>query len=165
MEVYKMLPEGTLAELINGILYMSPAPKTNHQRIIFKIGTQITNFIEQGFGGEIFIAPCDVYLDQELNAVQPDVLFISKEKSNIVLEDGIYGSPDFIVEVLSPSNSKNDLEVKKELYERFLVKEYWIVDPIEKKAIGYSLQLGKFVSLKSSEGIITSPYFNQEFKF
>lgn len=160
-----MLPEGTLAELINGILYMSPAPKTSHQRVIFKIGNQITNFIEQGFGGEIFVAPCDVYLDEELNAVQPDVLFISKEKSNTILEDGIHGVPDFIVEVLSPSNSKNDLEIKKELYERFQVKEYWIVDPLQKTAIGYSLQRGKFTLLQSSTGCIYSVYFGHIFKY
>ena len=165
MEVFKMLPEGTRVELINETLYMSPAPKTNHQKIIFKIARLLADFIEKKIGGEVYLAPCNVYLDETSNAVQPDVFYISEENKTIIHPDGIHGSPDFIIEVLSLSNSKYDLETKKELYERFKVQEYWIVDPAESTAKGFTLSKGKYKTIKSSKGKIASSLFNHVFAF
>ena len=129
MEVFKALPPGTLAEVIDNKLYMSPTPVGRHQRILLKIAAQMLQLVENNNLGEVFVAPFDVYLDESSNAVQPDILFISKEKTLIINEDGhVHGVPDLIVEIVSPGNKRYDTVVKKELYERFGVREYWIVN-------------------------------------
>jgi len=71
--------------------------------------------------GTVRYAPYDVYLDDK-NAFQPDILFVRKENMHLIEEDGLYGAPDLVIEILSPSNSKYDLKVKKEVYERYGVK-------------------------------------------
>ena len=96
MEVYRMLPEGTLAELIDGILYMSPSPIDSHQRAVTRLVGQMYLFVEKNDLGEIFTAPFDVYLDEHSNAVQPDILFIAKENLNIV-RSHVHGVPDLII--------------------------------------------------------------------
>lgn len=78
MELFKMLPEGTLCELIENNIYMSPSPNTKHQRIILQIVRVLDKFILSEKLGEIFIAPYDVYLNDR-NAVQPDILFIAND--------------------------------------------------------------------------------------
>lgn len=101
MEVFRSLPEGTLAEVINGNLYMSPSPTRSHQRLFRKLLVAFTNFIEPLALGEAFSAPYDVFLDEDANAVQPDIFFITTERLPIAEEDGVYGAPDLIVEMLS----------------------------------------------------------------
>jgi Uma2 family endonuclease len=167
MEVYKMLPEGTLAELINGSIYMSPAPTPNHQLVIRELAFAILNYIkEHKKGSEIFFAPCDVFLDEEANAVQPDIIFISAEKKPIVKQDAIHGVPDFIVEVLSPGNSEHDLVIKRKLYEKFGVQEYWIIIPETKETVGFNLKDGNYVESGRYTGKIHSVLLgNTIFKF
>ncbi len=165
MEVYKMLPEGTLAELINGQLYMSPAPNTNHQRVSGKIEFLLRAYIENNCLGEMFHAPYDVYLDEENNAVQPDILFVSNKNATIVKPHGIVGVPDLIVEFLSPGNNKHDLVTKKELYERFRVKEYWIIDPASKEALVYQMENHQYNLAGKEIANLFSPLFNHHFEF
>jgi Uma2 family endonuclease len=162
-----MLPEGTLAELVNGQLYMSPAPNTNHQRASGKIGFELRSFIEQHSLGETFHAPYDVYLDDEENAVQPDIVFVSTQNSSIIKPHGIVGVPDLVIEFLSTGNNKHDLITKKELYERFGVKEYWIIDPSTKESIVYKLRERQFQFelAEQNVGKLFSPMFNQIFQF
>src|SRR5688572_26467725 len=105
MEVFKMLPEGTLAEVIDNTLYMSPAPIGKHQRLLMKLLTRLSSFVNENNLGELFVAPFDVYLDETANAVQPDIFFISKAKVDIVDNEGyVHGVPDLIIEILSPGN-------------------------------------------------------------
>jgi len=166
MEVYKMLPEGTLAELINETLYMSPAPTPKHQRIVRKLSSVISDFVEKKKIGEIFISPCDVFLDEISNAVQPDIVYIASYNSFIVKEDeSIQGVPDLIIEILSPGNSKHDKVIKKELYEKFGVKEYWIVNPDTKETTGYQLKDNVYSELGSFTGRIQSVLLNSPFEF
>ncbi len=166
IEVFKMLPEGTLAELINGTIYMSPAPNPFHQRVIRNLSFAISSFIEKNALGEVFFAPCDVFLDDHANAVQPDIIFISTEKKAIVQKSGILGIPNLLIEVLSPDNSEHDTVVKKELYRKFGVQEYWIVDPETKETIGYSLKDNQYISLGQFVGKIHSVVLaNQTFDF
>ncbi len=128
---YQKLPEGAPYQLIGGELVMSPAPTLYHQRIIRKLVNLLSNFVESHHLGEVFFAPVDVFLDHE-NTFQPDIVFVSKERAAIMDEQKINGAPDLVVEILSPSTAYYDLKKKKEMYEKYGVKEYWIVDPMEK---------------------------------
>ena len=157
MEVYKNLPEGTLAELIDNVLYMSPSPVKNHQQALQIIFRRLSEAIEDVGKGEVIIAPFDVYLDATSNAVQPDIIVILNNNKGYSKPNGhFHGVPDLIVEILSPGNRDYDLVKKKELYERFRVNEYWIVDPESKETIGYFLQDSKFISLGKEKRNIPS---------
>jgi len=114
-------------KVIDNKIYMSPSPVDRHQRISVHLTAQFFLFARQHDLGEVFAAPFDVYLDEKKNLVQPDLLFILKENAHIV-QGHVHGSPDLIIEILSPSNKKRDLVTKKSLYEKFSVKEYWIID-------------------------------------
>ena len=128
---YLKTPDDKRYELIEGELYMTPSPITNHQRMSRKIDFLIEKFVTENELGEIFYAPYDVYFDDE-NVVQPDILFISKDRLNIIGDKNLQGAPDLVIEILSESNAYRDLIQKKKLYARFGVKEYWIVVPGEK---------------------------------
>ncbi len=118
-------------ELIEGELLMAPSPVTAHQRILIKLLSEIFNFITQNSLGEAFTAPYDVVLD-EYNVVQPDIIFISKERAGIITEKNIQGAPDLVVEIISESTAYRDTIQKKRLYARYGIKEYWIVAPDDK---------------------------------
>jgi len=166
MEVYKMLPEGTLAELIDGIIYMSPSPIRPHQRTISLLSARMTVFVEENDLGEVYVSPFDVYLDEKSNAVQPDIVFVSKARLSMIDPMGhIHGVPDLTVEVLSSGNRKYDLEKKKDLYERFGVLEFWIIDPLNKEATGYRLQNRKYIEFFKSTGKIESKLLGESFSF
>ena len=129
---YAQLPDnGMRYEVIKGELYMSPAPSPKHQRIILKLAIALSQFVQSDQLGEIFQSPIDVKMPDIAGAgvVQPDLLFITGERLNIVQETLIEGVPDLIVEVLSPGNPLHDRRVKFELYAQAGVREYWMVDP------------------------------------
>ena len=155
MEVYKNLPEGTLAELIDKVIYMSPSPLFEHQDILLEIAAQLKSKLPRE-AGKVIIAPFDIYFDNESNAVQPDITVILTNNPG-KLEGQFYGSPDLLIEILSPGNSGYDTVKKKELYERFGVKEYWIVNPETKQTQGFQLQKGKYVSISDKIGKMDSP--------
>jgi Uma2 family endonuclease len=166
MEVYKMLPEGTLAELIDNTIYMSPSPVNKHQKILQSLFRKLSEQVEDNRKGELFIAPFDVYLDEQSNAVQPDIIIVLDENKGIVDTNGyIHGVPDILVEVLSPSNREYDLIKKRDLYERFGVKEYWIVDAETKLALVFELKARVFVKVGESLGVIQSTLLGQSFHF
>lgn len=166
MEVFKMLPEGTLAEVIDNRLYMSPSPIGKHQHLLTKLTIQLGNFIFANKLGDLYVAPFDVFLDEEENAVQPDIIFVTSQNKEIVDNEGvIHGVPDLLVEILSPGNPKYDKQIKKDLYERFGVKEYWIVDPSTLETIGYTHSGGKFQKIDSTPGKINSILLNHSFEF
>ena len=120
--------DGKRYEIINGELIMPPAPNTIHARISKRIYKKLLKYSQDELIGEIFYSPIDVVLE-DTNVVQPDLLFIFKERSHIIKEENIKGAPDFVIEILSPSTAYYDLIEKKETYARFGIKEYWIVDP------------------------------------
>lgn len=164
MEVFKMLPEGTLCEVIKGQLFMSPSPFTIHQMLITELLSSIHSYVKLTKSGHVFTAPFDVYLDEENNAVQPDIIVILKENEGII-KDHIHGVPDIIIEILSEGNINHDLIKKKELYEMFAVKEYFIVDPRTKLVISYEIQDGKFMSKSKQAGKLTSALLHKTFDF
>lgn len=128
-EDYLQFPDdGKRHEIIEGDHYMTPAPRTKHQRISGNLATAMISYAKQHKLGMVFTAPCDVIFSDE-NIVQPDLLFVSAARAAIVTEDNIQGAPDIIVEILSESTRRKDEVTKRKLYERFGVPEYWIVDP------------------------------------
>ncbi len=166
MEVYKNLPEGTLAELIENVIYMSPSPVSTHQRVLNKINNVLFTYLEEQSAGEVFVAPFDVYLDESSNAVQPDIIVVLKANANIVEPNGhIHGVPDLLIEILSPGNKDHDLVKKKELYERFGVKEYWVVDPQTNQTQGFQLKDKTYHVLFEGKANIQSVLLNLSFVF
>jgi Uma2 family endonuclease len=163
LEVFESLPEGTLAEVVNNQLVMSPAPTSKHQRVLRSIFRQIDTYVETHQLGEVFFAPLDVYLDEE-NVFEPDLVFISTERLHI-LKDNIYGAPDLVVEVLSPGTENRDKRDKKAVYEKYGVKEYWIANPVTKKVIGYRLEGNRFTEITSEDSVIESGLLNLTIRF
>lgn len=164
LEVYENLPESTLAEVIDNKIYMSLSPVDRHQSISAQLTAQLFLYAQKHDAGRVFAAPFDVYLDEKKNLVQPDLLFILKENAHIV-RGHVHGSPDLIIEILSPSNKRRDLITKKRLYEKFAVKEYWIIDPDTNAAFGFQLQKGVYVKLPTEKNMLTSRLLKDVFVF
>ena len=142
-EDYKHTPEDKRYELIDGDLIMVPAPKVTHQRNTKKLVKLLDDFVEEQELGEVFIAPCDVVLS-ETDVVQPDILFVSKERSYIVTDDNIRGAPDLAVEVLSPSTAQRDRTLKRTLYALHEIPEYWQADTDAKNVTVLTLDNGEY---------------------
>ena len=125
------IPDGdtSIYELINGEIVKRASPNTPHQEASHRLNGFLFNYNRRKKAGRVFQAPYDVYFDEHTAGVQPDLLFVSKERDFIVKEgNGIVGAPDLIVEIVSPGSVDKDRVIKKDVYERFAVKEYWIVD-------------------------------------
>jgi len=143
-EDYRELPEdGNKYEIINGELSMTPSPLTIHQIISHKLNLELGNFVARHDLGFVFQAPLDVILSQH-DIVQPDLFFISKSRQAIVTEKNIQGAPDLVIEIISPETKKRDLGLKKKLYAKHGVKEYWVVYPKEKRIGLYALVENEF---------------------
>ncbi|MEO6167936.1 MAG: Uma2 family endonuclease [Chitinophagales bacterium] len=164
MEVFELLPEGTLCEVIENQLYMAPPPSEFHQAVLTDLIVEIGNYVKQYQLGIVRVAPYGVYLDNK-NVVEPDLLFIAQENIGAIQKNGLHGAPDLIIEILSPSNERHDTVKKKKLYEKFGVKEYWIVDPETKVATGYEWIAGKFLDLGTSTRTLPSKLLHQTFSF
>lgn len=156
---YAAIEDDIRYELINGELIMSPAPSIFHQRTNFKLAFILEKFIEDNSLGWLLEAPTDVILDEH-NTVQPDILFISKDEFSKIQENAIYGAPDLIVEIISPSSMFADRYTKKELYERAGVKEYWLVDIANKSIEVFENTDDKFnlFSYASEKGKVQSKF-------
>ena len=128
---YTNLGDEKRYELIEGELYMVPSPGSYHQTVLLNLLDFFRAYIKKKKAGVVFCAPLDVVLAPN-DVLQPDVLFISKGRMDIVTENNIQGAPDLVVEILSPGTLERDKIVKKHLYEKHGVKEYWIVDPVGK---------------------------------
>jgi Uma2 family endonuclease len=119
--------DGKRHELIDGEHFVSPSAVVRHQRIVGNLTFSLTSFVREHRLGEVFGVPLDVIFSEH-DVVEPDILFVKRESSQILV-DWCRGVPDLVVEVLSPSNRRYDEVKKRDLYERFGVAEYWIVDP------------------------------------
>lgn len=129
-------------ELIDGDLYMAPAPSVAHQTVSKNIALPLEQYVRETSCGRMLYAPLDVVLGEgeQRSVVQPDILFVSNERDGIVTKDEIVGAPDLVIEIVSKSTAKRDTGVKKALYARSGVREYWLVDPetrsIERLCLG-----------------------------
>ncbi len=147
-EDYLKTPDDERYELIEGELLMTPSPIPRHQRISGRLDFELRKFVTENDLGEVFYAPCDVFLDNE-NVVQPDILFISKDRLNIIGKKNIEGAPDIVIEIISENTAYRDLVQKKRLYAKFGVKEYWIVVPGEELIEVYILKNNTFILYKT----------------
>ena len=131
-------------EIIGGEKFMAAAANPMHALILFKISKLIDNYMDDHDGGFVFTDTIDVHF-QNGDIFMPDVTVITSKNTDIIIWDGaIYGVPDMVVEVLSPSTRKKDLTIKKDIYEENGVNEYWIVDPLARTVDVYILRDGKF---------------------
>lgn len=115
-------------ELIDGEFFMVPSPNEYHQRISRELEYALLGYVKKNTSGFVYDAPFDVVLSDE-DVVQPDIIYVSKKRKNIITKDNIQGVPDLIVEILSPQTGYRDREIKRKLYFKYGVKEFWIVDP------------------------------------
>lgn len=148
---YMMLHEGAPFQLINFELVMSPSPTPFHQSICLRLSAIFLNYLDStGNGGIVLPAPMDVKFDDG-NVLQPDVLYISAERKSELVKERIEGAPDLVIEILSPSNAYYDLRQKKDIYEKYGVKEYIIVDPMAFTFESYMLKDGTYQLHRKAE--------------
>jgi Uma2 family endonuclease len=139
---FMALPQGTRAELIGGEIHVTPSPFRPHQEVVLALGSLLRAWALAQRAGRVYVAPLDVHLPTG-DIVEPDVLFVSEARSAI-LQDWIRGVPDLLVEVLSTPDVQRDRVLKRELYARNGVPEYWIVDPEGRSIEVLRLQRGAY---------------------
>jgi Uma2 family endonuclease len=145
-EDYCHLPnDGKRYEVIDGELYVSPSPRTIHQLVSVRLSSRLHIHVETHDLGLVLEAPMDIVLSRT-NVVQPDIMFIAKARLHIVTPENIRGAPDLLVEILSPSTADVDRDVKRKLYARFGVKEYWLVNPDQQQIEVYRARRRQFPS-------------------
>ena len=156
-EDYNRLPEGAPYQLIGGELIKTPSAMPYHQELSRELGFKSFSFVKENDLGHVYYAPLDVYFS-ETDVYQPDILFIGKKRSEIIGKTKIERSPDIVIEILSPSTAYYDLRKKFRIYEKFGVKEYWIVDPELKRIAVYENENSKYkvFSEAENEGSVSS---------
>ncbi len=125
---YLLLPEDKRYEILDGDLYVVPAPNLRHQLLLGELYDWLRHHVRRRDLGLVVLSPCDVVLSDE-TIVQPDILFVSRARLGIVGESNVTGPPDLAVEILSPGSREKDLIIKRKLYASFGIREYWVVDP------------------------------------
>ena len=141
-------------EIIDGDHYMNPAPSTYHQRVSSRLQYQLYSAIELPDFGVVMYALVDVELS-ECDIVQPDLVIVLKQ-NRIITPSKVKGTPDHVIEILSPSTASNDRTLKRTLYERVGVKEYWIVDPSDHSIEQLILDGEKYISSQATDHITVS---------
>lgn len=155
-EDYAALPEDRPRyELIGGKLYETPAPTRVHQELVVRLFMLLRSFADARRLGKVYMAPFDIRLSP-CDVVQPDILYVSRERASGYGSSFLMGGPDLAVEVLSPSTRKRDLRVKRELYAEADVRELWFGD-IEAGTIEVlRLDAGRYVPIPDSHGVVAS---------
>jgi Uma2 family endonuclease len=156
LEILPAEHEGDRHELIDGELVVTPVPMMIHQDSSMNLALILGIFVRSHRLGRIYTAPTGVRLHPE-TLVIPDICFVSRERLHIIGEKTIDGAPDLVVEILSPGTRQRDLTVKRALYARFGVQEYWIVDPEAKTVTVLTLKDDRYESLPiADDGRIAS---------
>ena len=155
--------DGKRHELIDGEHYVTPSPNTAHQRIVGRLFLALGNYLGEHPLGELFLAPFDVVFSQ-VDVVEPDLLYITAERRRDVLTtQHVRGTPDLVIEVGSPGTRRRDETLKRRLYERAGVVEYWIVDPQLEVVRIYERQGERFARARElsceAGDVLTSPLF------
>jgi Uma2 family endonuclease len=143
------------SDLIEGVFVMASPASFEHSRIQGFLLTTVTNFVSTRSLG-LVLGENSAYRLNEDNVYQPDVSFLHKDRTYLAGEVYVEGPPDLAIEVLSPSSRRYDLVEKRINYARFGVREYWIVDPIERSATVLELVQGEWIPVRSEEGVLRS---------
>ena len=130
VEDFMLFPDdGKRHEIIDGVHYVTPSPIRRHQqlsgRLHLSLGEHLRAHLSQG---EVYYAPFDV-ICSTWDVVEPDLLLVAGDQLEILTEKNVVGAPALVVEILSPGTRKRDVHLKRQLFERIGVREYWIVDP------------------------------------
>jgi len=125
----KFPDDGQRHELIDGEHYVTPSPNIPHQRLVVRLTVALANYFDRNRIGQVFCAPLDCVFSN-FDVVEPDVLVVLDDQDQILTEKHVRGAPAIVIEILSPGTSRRDLGIKRDLYERGGVREYWIVDPV-----------------------------------
>jgi Uma2 family endonuclease len=120
--------DGWKYEIIDGVLHMSPPPAIAHQDSSGELFTAMRIYAKENDLGKVLTAPCGVRIPGQPVPLEPDILFVKKERLDIIGKQYVEGTPDLIVEILSPSNASYDRETKFKVYQDAGVPEYWLVD-------------------------------------
>jgi len=137
---YRLMPEtGPRYQLIEGELFMSPAPNRFHQKVSGNIYFLLRSYLERNPAGELYDAPFDVFLGEHA-VFQPDILFIANNRRSILTDEGAEGAPNLVIEVLSESTAHLDRQTKRKVYAASGVDELWLVDPEAKTVELFLLQ-------------------------
>ncbi len=112
----------------NGLSRTVPAASIRHQFVSIRLAAALLLYAESANIGQVLQKPCDVVLSREIT-LQPDIFFIANERSGLLEKACLRGAPDVAIEILSPASREIDLGIRRKLYSRFRVKEYWTVDP------------------------------------
>ncbi|MBF0463945.1 MAG: Uma2 family endonuclease [Nitrospirae bacterium] len=146
-----------LTEIINGVEIMGPSPFDKHQDIVGNLYDIIRQHVRTNKLGKVYLSPLDVIFEEGINRVQPDILFIRKENMPIV-QGWVRGVPDMVCEIVSPWSYERDTLIKRDIYERYRVPEYWIVLPefMSVQILTIENEKYKLHSVAAIEGTVTS---------
>lgn len=160
---FLLLPDdGKRHEIIDGEHYVTPSPNVRHQRLVLRLATTIQAHVDAHPGvGQVFIAPLDVVLSLN-DVVEPDLLFVAADQSGVLTEKNVQGPPALVVEVLSKGTRKKDAQIKRRLFDRTGVREYWLVDPeLDLVQVFRRSDVGKLVRVEETtaedDGVLTTP--------
>lgn len=154
LEDYYALPEDVRAELIDGEIFIMEAPTVPHQVLVMETCRQLMNYIEEQGGDCLALpSPLDVQLDcDDKTMVEPDVVVVCDRDK--VVRKNIYGAPDLVIEILSPSTKSRDMILKLGKYQAAGVREYWIVDPDKKRVLVYDFAHDEYPAIYSFEDAV-----------
>jgi Uma2 family endonuclease len=160
---FLLFPEGDglRHEIIDGVHYVTAAPSLRHQDLVGRLHIAIGNFLASHPGlGRVFLSPLDAIFTIH-DIVEPDLLFVAANLLQIMTEKNIQGAPAIVVEVVSKTTRKRDERIKKELFDRGDVREYWVVDPDRSHIIVYRRNNAGFTALTpltaAGNALLTSP--------
>jgi Uma2 family endonuclease len=143
-EDYLLFPaDGQRYEILDGERYVTPAPSRRHQHASMNLSWLLRSYLDVNPIGVVYAAPFDLVLSDH-DVVQPDLVYVSKGRSDVLDEHGAHAAPDLVIEILSESTRRTDEMVKRKLYERFGVAEFWICDPVLETIKVYRLVAGRF---------------------
>ncbi len=163
-DLVAMFPDedGQRRELIDGELFVTPSPFSRHQRLVRRLALSLGNHLEaHPEQGEMFTAPFDVVMTPH-DVVEPDVLVVLGDQQDLLTERNIQGAPGLVIEIHSPGTRKRDRTLKRDLFDRQGVREYWMVDPdrnqiaVHRRAADRSFPLAMTVAAGTGETLTTA---------
>ena len=126
---YRAMPEGPpYYQLVEGELIMSPSPNRFHQIVARSVFRLLDDYVRRKQLGEVYFAPLDVFLAAD-TVVQPDIFFVSVANRHLLVDEGVHGSPDLVIEIISPFNGRLEKKRKRPLYAQHGVREEWLIEP------------------------------------